>query len=65
MPDMAEAMGMQHINRRQFPDRGAPPYIVPKPGLKYFDAYDWDYSSSGWKTLNNDIKKLLADRPKG
>ena len=43
----------------------APPYIVPKPGLKYFDAYDWDYSSSGWKVLNGDIKKLLADRPKG
>ncbi len=39
--------------------------IVPKPGIKYFDAYDWEYSSVGWKEINDTLKRLLANRPKG
>jgi ABC-type Fe3+ transport system substrate-binding protein len=42
-----------------------PDFIVPKPGVSYFDAYEWEYSSSGWKAINENIKKLLADRIKG
>ena len=42
-----------------------PEFIIPKPGLKYFDAYDWEYSSTGWKEINDALKKMLADRPKG
>lgn len=25
----------------------APPYVVPQPGVHYFDSYEWDYQVSG------------------
>jgi iron(III) transport system substrate-binding protein len=42
-----------------------PDFVVPKPNLTYLDAYGWDYSNTGWQQINGQIKKLLADRPKG
>lgn len=42
-----------------------PDFVVAKSNLKYLDAYNWDYSLSGWKASNDKLKKLLADRPKG
>ncbi|HEX6511485.1 MAG TPA: extracellular solute-binding protein, partial [Chloroflexota bacterium] len=51
--------------RRDVDNSWVPSFIVPKPNVNYFDAYDWDYSSNGWKTLNDSLKKLLANRPTG
>ena len=34
--------------------------IVPKPGLDYFDTYDWDYTTKGYPKANKAIKQLLA-----
>lgn len=42
-----------------------PDFIVPKPGVNYSDAYDWDYSSGGLQAIRAQVRKLLADRPKG
>lgn len=42
-----------------------PDFIVPKPGLHYADAYDWEYSTTGLQQIKSKMKALLADRPKG
>jgi ABC-type Fe3+ transport system substrate-binding protein len=42
-----------------------PDFIVPKPGVNYFDAYSWDYSNGGVQAIREKIRALLADRPKG
>lgn len=34
--------------------------IVPKPGLDYFDTYDWDYTLHGYPKANGAVKKLLG-----
>ncbi len=38
----------------------APSYIVPKPGLNYFDAYSWEYSTTGWAKSNAAVKAILG-----
>jgi iron(III) transport system substrate-binding protein len=42
-----------------------PDFLVPKPGVSYADAYDWDYSNGGVQAIRDQVRKLLADRPKG
>jgi iron(III) transport system substrate-binding protein len=42
-----------------------PDFLVPKPGVTYSDAYDWDYSNGGLQAIREQVRKLLADRPKG
>lgn len=34
--------------------------IVPKPGLEYFDTYDWDYTTTGYPKANKAVKQLLG-----
>jgi iron(III) transport system substrate-binding protein len=34
--------------------------IVPKPGLDYFDTYDWDYTLHGYPKANAAIKQILG-----
>jgi iron(III) transport system substrate-binding protein len=40
----------------------APEFIIPKPGLNYFDTYGWDYTTTGWKKINGELKTMLAGR---
>ena len=42
-----------------------PDFIVPKPGVKYMDAYDWDYAGKGVRDINDRYKTILAGRPTG
>jgi iron(III) transport system substrate-binding protein len=38
----------------------APPYLVPQPGVKYFDTYDWDYATTGWSKANKAVQGILG-----
>ena len=42
-----------------------PDFLVPKPGVEYLDAYEWSYSNGGVQAIREQVRKLLADRPKG
>jgi iron(III) transport system substrate-binding protein len=51
--------------RKDVSNAWVPDFLVPKPGVNYFDAYSWDYASGGLQAIREQIRKLLADRPKG
>ena len=37
-----------------------PPEVVPRPGLNYFDTYDWDFTVTVKEKIRLRLKDLLA-----
>jgi hypothetical protein len=37
-----------------------PPEVVPRPDLKYFDTYDWEFTVTTKETVRLRIKELLS-----
>ena len=47
--------------RNDIDNSWAPSYIVPQPGVNYFDIYNWDYTTNGGYTkANNGVKSILG-----
>ncbi len=40
----------------------APPYTIPKPGIKYLDGYDWDYVTTAFPESMPKIRQVMAMR---
>lgn len=49
-------------NRADVQSTWAPDYMVPKPGVDYFDTYDWDFTLSGFNPEQIDLMKRLTAR---
>ncbi len=43
----------------------ADPAIIPKPGVNYFDVYNWDYVQGGWSKANGQVKNIIGNRASG
>ncbi|HLH26220.1 MAG TPA: extracellular solute-binding protein [Chloroflexota bacterium] len=48
--------------RTDVPPTWAPDYIVPQPGVDYFDGYDWDYTVRGREPDKIERMKQLTGR---
>ncbi len=46
--------------RVDVPTDGVPPYIVPKPGVKYFDTYSWDFSVENHAALAQKVVDAIG-----
>jgi hypothetical protein len=48
--------------RTDLDDSWAPSYTIPKPGVNYFDAYDWDYIVSAFEAGLARMRQIIAAR---
>jgi hypothetical protein len=39
-----------------------PPQIIPKPGVQYFDTYDWEFTTVKKAKVRQRMKELLQAR---
>lgn len=37
-----------------------PPRVVPKPGVNYFDTYNWEFTITTKEKVRNRMKELMA-----
>ncbi len=48
--------------RVDVPEKGIPDYVIPKPGRKYQDQYNEDWSSTGKPKIRGQVLKLLGGK---
>jgi hypothetical protein len=41
---------------------GVPDYLIPTPGVEYFDSYDWQWTLDGFKPEELERMKQLTTR---
>jgi iron(III) transport system substrate-binding protein len=49
-------------NRTDVKSEWAPDYMVPTPGVEYFDTYDWDFTINGFNPESTEMMKRFIAR---
>jgi iron(III) transport system substrate-binding protein len=48
--------------RNDIDESHLPPEIIPKPGVQYFDTFDWDFTVNKKEEIRREINKVLSGR---